>query len=89
MTKEKFLQAHPDKSGIFIFGSDKYKRSVEVELQKNPVYLTNFKLDIKSNEKYLGQIIQSNLSKSAEETVKSREGKLKGAAMEVKSIIDY
>ena len=53
MTKEKVLQAHPDKSGIIILGSEKYKKSVEVELEKNPVYLTNFKLDIKTNDKYV------------------------------------
>ena len=52
------------------------------------MYLTNFKLNIKSSEKYLGQTIQSNLSVSAFETVKQREGKLKGAAMEVKAIIE-
>jgi hypothetical protein len=88
MTKEKVLTAHPDKSGIILLGSDKYKRKVEEELKDNPVYLTNFKLNIKSSEKYLGQTIQTNLSASAFETVKQREGKLKGAAMEVKAIIE-
>ena len=46
MTKEKVLDAHPEKSGILIIGSDKFKKKVEDELTKNPVYLTHFKLDI-------------------------------------------
>ena len=57
-------------------------------MNKNPIYLTNFKLEIKKSDKYLGQTIQSNLSTSSLETVKLREGKLKGAAMEVKSMIE-
>ena len=88
MTLKKNLEAHPDKSGILLIGSDKYKQKVEKELSENPIYLTNFKLDIKHDEKYLGQTIKSNLATSALETVKSRAGKVKGAAMEVKSIIE-
>ena len=79
MTKEKVLEAHPDKSGIIILGSDKFKRKVIDDLNKNPIYLTNFKLEIKTSDKYLGQTTQSNLSTSSLETVKLREGKLKGA----------
>ena len=88
LTKEKVLEAHPEKSGILILGSKKFKTKVEKELNENPIYLTDFKLDIKMNDKYLGQIIESNLSKSALETVKARAGKIKGAAMEVKSIVE-
>ena len=70
MIKEKVLEAHPDKSGIFLLGSNKFKREVEQKLQQSPVYFTNFKLDIKTSDKYLGQTIQSNLYKSAVETLK-------------------
>ena len=57
MTLKKNLEAHPDKSGILIIGSDKYKQKVEKELSKNPIYLTNFKLDVKHAERYLEQTI--------------------------------
>ena len=40
------------------------------------------------NTNYLGQTIESNLAVSTLETVKSRAGKIKGAAMEVKAIIE-
>ena len=64
------------------------EEKVEKELEANPIYLTNFKLEIKESDKYLGQSINSSLSRSALETVMSRAGKVKGAAMEVKSIIE-
>ena len=51
-------------------------------------WCTGFKLNIMSSTKYLGQTIGCSLSRSALETVKSRAGKIKGAAMEVKAIIE-
>ena len=88
MTLEKILEAHPDKSGLIVMGSKKYKEKVVKELEENPIYLTNFKLEIKDSDKYLGQVINSTLATSALETVKSRAGKIKGAAMEVKCIVE-
>ena len=86
---EKTLEAHPEKSGLIIVGSDKYKAKIERELQEDPIYLTHFKLETKESEVYLGQSIKSNMSKSALETFKSRAGRIKGAAMEVKAIVEY
>ena len=54
MTLEKTLEAHPDKSGIIIMGSDKYKEKVKKELETSQIYLTNFKLEIKESDRYLG-----------------------------------
>ena len=85
---EKTLEAHPEKSGLIIVGSDKYKAKIERELQEDPIYLTHFKLETKESEVYLGQSIKSNMSKSALETFKSRAGRIKGAAMEVKAIVE-
>ena len=65
-----------------------YKDKVEKELKEAPIYLTNFKLEIKHSDKYLGQTIQSNQSASALETVKARSGKVKEAAVEVKAILE-
>ena len=83
MSLEKTLEAHPDKSGLIVLGSEKYKETIRKDLEEIPIYLTNFKLEFKESEKYLGQLIHSNLSRSALETVKSRAGKVKGTAMEV------
>ena len=88
MTLEKNLEAHPNKSGLIIVGSDKYKAKIERELKEAPIFLTNFKLETKESDVYLGQSIKSNMSTSALETVKSRAGRIKGAAMEVKAIVE-
>ena len=53
--------AHPDKSGLIIVGTDKYKAKIERELQKDPIYLTHFKLETTGSEVYLGQSIKSIL----------------------------
>ena len=47
MTLEKNLEAHPNKSGLIIVGSDKYKAKIERELKEAPIFLTNFKLETK------------------------------------------
>ena len=86
--KEKTLQAHPDKSGILILGSKQYKEKVRSEMKDNQICLNNFALKSKLSDKYLGQIFESDLSSSALATVRSREGKIKGAAIEIKSIIE-
>ena len=89
MTLEKNLNAHPDKSGLIIVGSDKYKAKIERELKEAPIYLTNIKLETKKSDVYLGQSSKSNMSTSALETVKSRAGRIEGAAMEVKTMLEY
>ena len=45
------------------------------------------KFNLKENEKdkYLGQLIESNLAATALATVQERSGKIKGAAIEIKA----
>ena len=88
MLQEKSLEAHHDKSGILILGSDKYKYKMQKEVECSPILFNKFTLQTKSKDKYLGQIFESDLGTSALSTVKYREGKIKGAAIEVKSIIE-
>ena len=88
MLQLKTLDAHPDKSGIVILGSKHGRKKVEKELENNPIDFKKFKLKIKEDDKYLGQILKSDLATSALATVEDRAGKVKGAAIEVKSIIE-
>jgi hypothetical protein len=88
MLKEKTLQAHPDKSGILIMGAKKYQQKVQSEVEKTKIRLNGFVLKTKISDKYLGQIFSSDISSSALATVRYREGRLKGAAIEVRSIIE-
>ena len=57
------------------------------ELKSCPIDFDKFRLKEKKKDKYLGQVIQSTLADSALATVQDREGKIKGAAIEFKSII--
>ena len=52
------------------------------------IQLNKFSMKLKNEEKYLGQILESNLATSAWATVKNRSGKIKGAALEIKQIIE-
>ena len=88
MLKEKGLHAHPDKSGLLMLGSKEFQENTKKSMKETSIYLDNFCLQTKLSDKYLGQIFQSDLSTSALATVKDRQGKLKGAAIEIKSIIE-
>ena len=88
LMKEKTLLAHPDKTGYLILGSKRYQEDARKELETNPIDFEKFKLKEKPRDKYLGQVIESNIATSALSTVKDRVGKIKGAAIEIKSIIE-
>ena len=57
-------------------------------MKEKPIKLDKLELKIKSSDKYLGQMIKSDLATSALATVQDREGKLKGAAIEITAIIE-
>ena len=88
MLEKMNLQAHEDKSGAIILGYHDSNRKFEHELKINQIQFNGFPMKRKSECKYLGQILKDNLSVSAFATVKSRESKIKGATMEIKSIIE-
>ena len=88
MIKEKTLDAHPDKSGILVLGSLSFQNKIKKELQEEPIHFGQFPLKIKTEDRYLGHIIKSNLASSALATVKERSGNIKGAALEIKQIVE-
>ena len=88
LMREKTLLAHPDKTGYLILGSEKRKQEIRQELENNPINFSKFNLKEKDKDKYLGQMIKSDIATSALETVKDRVGKIKGASIEIKAIIE-
>ena len=40
--QEKGLQAHPDKTGFIVFGGPKYKKEIEKDLERRPLYFGDF-----------------------------------------------
>ena len=88
LMQEKTLLTHPDKTVYLILGAKSHKEEMRKELKRSPIDFKRFTLKEKEKDKYLGQTIQSNLSLRAQATVKERVGKINGAAIEIKSIIE-
>ena len=88
MLKHKILDAHPDKSGYLVLGSPTYINMIKEDIKQDPIYLNNFRLKLKTEEKYLGHLLKSSLSTSALATAQDRAGKIKGATLEIKQIIE-
>ena len=89
MLKEKGLEAHQDKTCFIIVGSEKFKESAKNQIKENPLMFGDFVLKEKVFDKYLGQILHGGgLESSALATAKERAGKIKGATMEIRSVIE-
>ena len=89
MLQDKGLQAHKDKTCFIVFGSKEYKRKAQQDLESNPLMFGDFTLKQRASEKYLGQVFHTDgLSRSSEATVEERSGRIRGASIEVKAIIE-
>ena len=82
------MEPHPEKSGILVLGSKKFQAKIKDKIKREPISLHKFVLKMKLDDKYLGQIFDSSLATSAFSTVKDRAGKIKGASLEIKQIIE-
>ena len=89
MLKEKGLEAHPDKTCYIICGSKRFKERAENDLRVNPLVFGTFPVKQRVSDKYLGQVIHSGgVESSATATVQERTGRIRGATMEIKSIVE-
>ena len=89
MLQDKGLQAHPEKTRVIVIGSKQFKEKVQKELRIRPLMFGEFEVKQRDADKYLGQIIhEDGLGRSAEATVEDRIGRIKGATLEIKSIIE-
>ena len=57
MLAERGLEAHEDKTGYIVFGSNEFKKNRERELDKMPHNFGKFKVKQKSQDKYLEQVL--------------------------------
>ena len=87
--KEKGLDAHPDKTGYIVFGSKTYKEETSEQQEHLELTIGDFPVKRKQFDRYLGQILHTDgVRACVQATIGEREGKLKGAIFEVKSIIE-
>ena len=89
MLQDKGLEAHPDKTSFIVCGSSKYKQKAKNDLKERPLMFGDFEVKERVSDKYLGQILHGGgLEESALATAKERAGRIKGAAIEIKGIIE-
>ena len=89
MLQDRGLDAHPDKTCYIVCGHSKYKEEIEKKIQENPIMFGSFEVKRRISDKYLGQMLHGgSLGESALATVEDRAGKIKGATLEIKTIIE-
>ena len=70
-----------------MYGNKNFKKKVEQEVEDCPLTLGDIILQKKSQQKYLGDMLdERGLAASVETTVKSREGKTKRGIYELRSV---
>ena len=87
--KKLNLNLNKEKSVAIFMGSNKQKEEIQSELKTNPLVCGNIEMNIKESEKWLGQqLATGGLGDSVAATVAAREGKIKGAALEIVAIVN-
>jgi hypothetical protein len=87
--KQRGLSLNRDKSVFLIICSKKDSQKATSELANNPLMCGEFETKMKSEYKWLGQILSSNgLAASVSSTVLSREGKIRGACLEIAVVVN-
>ena len=89
LVKERGLQLNRDKSVCIIVGSREQRQEASAELEENPLKCGDFYTKEKAVEKWLGQYISGEgLADSVAKTIEAREGKIKGACLEIVAIVN-
>jgi hypothetical protein len=87
--KEKRFCLNKDKSVCLLWGTIKQKNTMKKELEKDPLKCGEVEMTMTDCDKWLGDYLHTDgLAASALETIIQREGKVKGAALEIAAIVD-
>ena len=74
MAESKLLNYNEKKSCLVVVGNKDTKRKLEEELEQNPVVLYGKPMQIKKEEKYLGDQLTGITSDSIDATIRKRKG---------------
>jgi hypothetical protein len=89
LMEELCLQIHPDKSCYVVCGTKKFKQQVLEETEEEPIMFGKVELKKKAEVTYLGDVVsEDGLSACADATISAREGKVKAAILELKSVCE-
>ena len=85
--KKLNLNINENKSICILMGPNKKKKEIEETLTLNPIKCGKSEIKLKDTVKWLGQQMSGEgLKESVAATVEAREGKIRGAALEIASI---
>ena len=86
---ERGLELSKEKTVCLILGTKKQKKEIRTQMKEAPLMCGNFETKEKETEKWLGQSMSNKgLADSVAKTVESREGKVKGACLEIIQIVN-
>ena len=89
LLKQRGLSLNKDKSVCIVIGSKTQKKSSSEELRKKPLMCGSIETKEKQEDIWLGQTISSaGLADSVARTVSNKEGKIRGAGLEIGIIIN-
>ena len=89
LTKQRGLDLNREKTVCILIGTKKQKEAANKQLKEAPLMCGSFEMKVKQVDKWLGQYLSSKgLADSVSETVAAREGKIRGACLEIAQIVN-
>jgi hypothetical protein len=86
---QRNLRLNVDKSVALVLGSKKQRASIRAELEARPLMCGRVQMKLVESDKWLGQqLSEGGLSQSVAATVAAREGRVRGACLEIASIVE-
>ena len=83
------MELNKKKTNYKIIGSKKQVKEARRQMEETPLLCGNFATNERQVEKWLGQhLLSKGLADSVAETIAAREGKVKGAALEILDIVN-
>ena len=87
--KARALQLNEEKSTYMVMGNKRQREQIRKELEAEPMVCGGFVMKERSTEKWLGQqLSEMGLAESVAATVASKEAKIKGACLEIATIVN-
>ena len=89
VVKQLNVKFNEDKSFCICIGSKTQREYVRLQLEAQPLMCDSFGTLLKDKFKWLGQVLsEGGLAQSVCDTVESREGKIRGACLEISQIVN-
>ena len=89
VVKRLNLTLNEDKSFCIAIGTKKQRLKIQAELEKEPLFCGDIDTRLKDKFKWLVQTLSSGgLAESVAATVEAREGKIRGACLEIAHIVN-